>query len=255
MRRTVACLLACTVVAVLPVGGATAEPGPGGLMSPNVSWHGTIPIDSPGIGARVVEGIEHPVLGTQRRLYVTGSKGLSIYDVTNPATPLPLGHLALPHWENEDVAVSDDGNTVVISGDIAGPIFLVDASIVHAPRIMGVVVAGEHTVTCADPDCDFLYGSSGRTYDVRDPLLPVRLVNGWRQTLGVDLRQGAHDLNRDDAGIFISDTVPRLMFDLAPSADYPAGDPRTPRLLTTGTPPDGSRVAYQHNNIRPKADE
>src|SRR4051812_6774858 len=102
----VACALGLPVAhaAVLPDAPPLATPagtidlaGPG-IASANVTYVGTIPIDDPGVGARVVD------VGDQRRLYVTGIPGLSIYDVTQPETPKLLGHLALPNWENEDVA-------------------------------------------------------------------------------------------------------------------------------------------------------
>jgi hypothetical protein len=194
--------------------------------------------------------VTDPLLGPRKRLYVTGSTGLSIYDVTDPAIPIPLGHLALPHWENEDVSVSEDGSRVIIAGDITGPSFIIDTSIAQAPHIAGVIRSGEHTITCADPACDFLYGVSGLVFDLRDPLSVQRPLN-WLTELegqgGVDVRSGPHDLNRDEAGVFVSDTSPRLVFDLVD------GDPLQPRLLAVGNVPAEERLAYQHNNLRPKA--
>jgi hypothetical protein len=61
------------------------------------------------VGAKVVQ------IGEQKRLYVTGVQALTIYDVTKPASPMVLGHLELPNWENEDVRVSEDDKTVLIS--------------------------------------------------------------------------------------------------------------------------------------------
>ena len=74
------------------------------LMSDNVDVLGTIPM--PGvIGARFKDNV----------MYVTGGEGLRTFDVSDPALPKPLGHLPLPHFENEDVSVG--GNTRVISAD------------------------------------------------------------------------------------------------------------------------------------------
>ncbi len=56
----------------------------------------------------------------QPRFYVTGAKGLTIYDVTDPALPRLIGHLPLPHFQNEDVDVSEDGSRVIISSDTVG---------------------------------------------------------------------------------------------------------------------------------------
>src|SRR5687768_2519959 len=103
MRRLALLLvLAVALGALVPASADSVlefEPAVGGFMSPNISYVGTIPIDSPGVGGRVVK------VGNQTRFYVTGVRGLSIYDITNPALPLPMGHVQIPHWENEDVEV------------------------------------------------------------------------------------------------------------------------------------------------------
>src|SRR5688572_13488553 len=81
-----------------------------GIRSENVLYLGTIP-EAPGIGGRVLK------VGNQTRFYMTGAQGLSIYDVTIPVAPILLGKLPLPHFQNEDVDVSDDGKRVIISTD------------------------------------------------------------------------------------------------------------------------------------------
>src|SRR5688500_1967688 len=94
-----------------PKPAKTVQVNPGGanFSSDNVEYISTLPIDTPGVGARVVQ------IGEQKRLYVTGVQSLTIYDVNDPASPKILGRLELPNWENEDVAVSADGKTVLIS--------------------------------------------------------------------------------------------------------------------------------------------
>ena len=98
------------VIALTPTSSSTASsllvnegPGVGGFMSGNVTYVGTIPLDSPGVGGRMLK------VGDQMRFYVTGLKGLTIYDVTNPALPSVLGVFPYYHAQNEDVDVSDDG--------------------------------------------------------------------------------------------------------------------------------------------------
>src|SRR5688572_5004209 len=85
------------------------DPGAGYFTSPNIDYIGTIRNDAPGVGARVL------TVNGQKRLYMSSVQGLSIYDVDDPAQPLLLGHLEIPHWENEDVTVSRDGRTVLMS--------------------------------------------------------------------------------------------------------------------------------------------
>src|SRR3954453_8122623 len=74
------------------------DPGPGGFTSSNVSYVASIPT-----GAGVSAG-EVAVKG-RRRLSVSSAPSLTIYDITNPALPVPLGVLPIYTWENEDMAV------------------------------------------------------------------------------------------------------------------------------------------------------
>lgn len=244
MRR---CLTLVPLVVLLTVGllgPATADVGPDGFSSANVTWKGNIAIDSPGVGGRVVR------VGDRVRFYVTGVKGLTIYDVTSPLSPKVLGTLPLPHWENEDVAVSADGGTVLISVETsATALFVIDTRNPALPVLRSTLRSGSHTASCVDPACDWVYTSSGFTYDLRDKDAPKKLAQGWKikaEQQGVVFRQSAHDVNVDAAGIVTTDTVPRVMLD-------PRPDPTDPKVLTTGTPSPGVDVAYQHNNLRPDA--
>lgn len=249
--RAAALFAAVTLVlglAALAVVPARADVGVGGFMTSNVTWLGNIPIDGAGgIGARVVE------VEGQQRLYVTSIHGLSIYDLSiNPALPVLMGHLPLPHWENEDVAVSADGNTVLVTHDrlvsSSAPLIVIDTTIPQAPVIAATMSRSAHTVTCADDACDWVYSSEGEIYDLRDKSAPA-IHSSWYAAVadqGVTLRQGAHDLNRDDAGYLTTDTVPRVMLDVT--------DPTDPQVVTTSTDEQSAgRIAYQHNNQRPNA--
>src|SRR5687767_5303971 len=153
----------------------TVDLGPGpGFMSDNVSYVATIPIEA--IGARYL------VVNGQPRLYVTGASGLVIYNLANPAQPVPLGTLPLPHFQNEDVDVSDDGKRVIISTDTAAArapggaspgasngIHIIDTADAANPKLVGFIALSNHTTTCADPACNWLYGSGGRIINATDP--------------------------------------------------------------------------------------
>lgn len=241
MRRVLTTFAAAAALAassVLPVG---ADPGPGGFRSPNVSWVANIPIDSPGVGARVV------TIGDQIRLYVTGVKGLTIYDVTNPALPVPIGATALPNWENEDVEVSADGRTVIVANDVFDVSYLIDATDPRAPILKGLIPGGEHTITCADRTCKWAYGRSGAIFDLRDRAAPKLLDHTWFPAK-VKLTQRVHDIFRDETGLLFTDTLPRMILD-------PRRDPTRPKLIAAGAAPAAARVAYQHNSVRPGAKE
>jgi len=226
--------LAAPLVALalsVPTGAATGDPGVGGFMSPNVSWGGAIPIDLPGIGAKVVQ------VGAQRRFYVTGLRGLSIYDVTNPAIPLPLGHLELPHFENEAVSVAADGSVAFVSSDVSPQTYVIDTTIPQVPRIASIIPDGTHTLACANPGCTVVYASDRWAYDVSDRANP-REIGGWGG--------GGHAANLDAGGFVVSDGGLQV-FD-------PRKNPKNPKLLTSAAS-TGRRGAFSwgHNNIRPDA--
>jgi hypothetical protein len=218
---------------------------PPGITSDNVTYVGTIP-DTPGIGGRMLK------VGNQTRFYVTGAKGLTIYDVTNPALPTVIGALPLPHFQNEDVDVSDDGSRVIISTDTvhAGPngttvaagggsIRVIDTSNPAMPRVTAYIASGNHTTTCADAKCDWLYGSSGNIYDARTPGVITQLPTGVPGG-------GGHAFNRDASGLLISDSGTRRVLDVT--------NPASPVIISDGKP-KGTDGLLQHNNVRPRADQ
>lgn len=248
MRRLVLSLSVLALVgAVLPT-LASAEDlrlvqlplGQGAYVSENVEYLGTIPV-APGIGGRVV------TVEGQQRLYMTGGQGLYVFDLTDPARPLPIGFYHLPHFQNEDVDVSDDGARVIISTDTAGAdrngtasngIHVLDTSDLSNIKRAGFINQSNHTTTCADARCEWLYGSGGRIYDATNPA-SIKVLGSWKPE-GVS---GGHALNRDEAGLMISDTNPRVVLDVS--------DPAAPVELARGKAsialPDG---LLQHNNVR-----
>ena len=258
---TIAVIVAWTVLPS-PAGIAGPADGlvdtnaaPGGFMSDNVIWLGNIPIDLVGIGGRPADTPDGS------RFFTTGAGGLSIYDTTTPERPALLGHLPLPHFENEDVSVSDDGRRVLLTADFLVYGFLtyvIDASTPETPIVEHVMTHGAHTITCVLADCSWVYTSESATYHIDAPGGPKVYdgSEGWetkvREQLppGVEWRQGAHDHNRDAGGLIITDTVPRLVLDVTDQ-----GTPLDPDVVAWSTD-DHSQgsVAYQHNNMRPDAD-
>lgn len=221
------------LLAALALGAAAlgvpshADPGPGHFTSPNVTWVANIPLEAPAIGARVLQ------IGAQRRFYVSTTHGMAIWDVTNPAVPLPIGRVAMPHWENESFAVSDDGKTAFLTSDPGfgqPPLtYVVDASIPQAPHVVSVIPDGAHTATCANAACTHLYGDAGWIYDVRERANP-KAVSG---------RAGAvHYAWRDAAGLLWDDG----------SIIDPRKNPAAPTRTRVGT-------GGWHNNMRPNAEK
>src|SRR3954465_15423399 len=100
-------LLATFAALVAAVPAASAATLPDAVMSPNVEYLGSIQQDV-GLttGAKVIGD----------RMFVTSGKNISIYDISNPATPQPLGTMtANIAWENEEVPTN--GKVLVVASD------------------------------------------------------------------------------------------------------------------------------------------
>lgn len=215
-----------------------------GFASPNVEYIGTIPLDAPGVGAHLrTDG------AGRRLLYVSGVPGLSIYDVSSPAEPLLLGHLPLPNWENEDVTVSADGKTALVTEfmDIFY-LHVVDVSDPTLPVLRSTVPlrAAGHISDCMDRACNVVWGSDGEILDLSDKAHPNFLDKTWTNLLGLP---PGHNINIDAAGYALTDTTPMGLADIT--------NPLAPRLLAKSAAAQHSlnKTAYQHNNLRPRADE
>ncbi|MDP9102221.1 MAG: hypothetical protein M3N21_08770 [Actinomycetota bacterium] len=221
---------ATPVPVAIPASAAT-------FASSNVHHLGTIPLDGSGVSMRIVK------VGAQVRAFVSGTAGLSIYDATDPATPTLLGHLPIYNWENEDIAVSQDGSTAILT-EFDGQLYLhvIDVSNPLLPTLKGTLpLQASHTAECADRHCNYLFGSEGQTFDIRDRAHPTQLATGWGDLTGAGR---GHNLHQDAAGIWTSDTDPLVVFKETP-------DPLHLTVLTHG--PISLNTAYQHNNIRPRA--
>jgi hypothetical protein len=244
--------LALATAAVLVMGGAASAipslpvspmaPAVPSLsvVSPNVRHVGTIPLEGVGVSMRVRK------VGNQVRAFVSGAAGLSIYDATNPRNPLLLGHLPIYNWENEDIAISGDGKTAILTEFMSSfYLHVVDVSDPTLPVLQGTLpLDGAHTAECADRACNYLFGAEGQTYDITDRSAPKRLpeARSWGALTGAG---GGHALHQDAAGYWISDTMPLVMFKTNP-------DPFQLKVFTKGT--ITKNTAYQHNNVRPRAD-
>ncbi|MGQ0432886.1 MAG: hypothetical protein ACT452_10845 [Microthrixaceae bacterium] len=215
-----------------------------GFASPNVDYVGTIPLDSPGVGAHLRTDDQG-----RRLMYVSGVPGLSIYDLSSPAEPLLLSHLPMPNWENEDITVSADGKTALMTEFMnIFYVHVIDVSDPTLPVLKSTVPfrAAGHIADCMDPACDVVWGSDGEILDLRDKANPVFLSTTWTSQLFVG---PGHNVNIDAAGYAMTDTRPMVFADIS--------NPLAPRrIATSSTAQHGTyKTAYQHNNLRPRADE
>lgn len=236
------------------------NPGPASFRSANLDYVATLPIDSPGVGANVVQ------VGAQKRLYVTGVQSLTIYDVTKPASPMVLGRLELPNWENEDVTVSADGKTVLIS-EFTGTYMHViqvddgpNGTLIPKPVGFSPLDNG-HIVTCIDTACDWVYGSEGSIIDLRDKTKPTHLAQGWAAQL--KLPSNGHNIEViTPSTCTYTDGIPSctggiVSADVTPVTILNVADPTKPTIITQSIKKemDARKTAYQHNNMIPLAEQ
>jgi hypothetical protein len=198
--RIAAALATAALVAPTFAGGApvSALPVAPGFTSPNVEWLGTIP-QAGTIGAKFVTD----KAGKAKWMYVTGVEGFTVYDVSNPELPVPMGHLPLPHFENEDV----DGNdkVAVVSTSPGGQIFVVDVSNKNVPLLATELNTDDgdaHTSNCVDGCARWFYSTEGSYLKAVD--LNAALSGDGQAIYKVkyDAYVGAvHDVDQDASGI------------------------------------------------------
>jgi len=157
---------------LLLFGAATANAGPsqGGFSTDNVEYVGFLPFE-PGTSTGVtIEG---------KWMYLTSWKNISIYDISDPASPvlsdtLPVGFM----FENEDVEVSPGGKFLLFSESLPDDVLHVydvedKTNIVPLAEVEG---AGDHTTSCI-LKCKWAYGSDGAITDLRNPAEPKLMVD------------------------------------------------------------------------------
>ena len=233
--RALAAAIFMTLFIAAPASAATL---PDAVMSPNVEYLGSIQQDV-GLtaGAKVIGD----------RMFVTSGKNISIYDISNPATPQPLGAMtANVTWENEEVPTN--GKLLVVASDFYA---VGDADCVAALAVDGCVqffdvrdpanvkkVAtipiANHTAECV-LDCQYIYGQSGTIIDARGVLdgTPPKVVGNWLDELraqGVD-SQSCHHIREIRPGVILTACQPFSAISVNPED---GGSPEHPKVLYTG---------------------
>ena len=210
--------LAC-VVAALGTGAGTAEAQDGSVSGP-VEFVKNVPFDW-------VSGIGSEQLGDY--LYLSGTRALSIYDVSDPVDPALVSHVPYGfEFQNEDV--STNGKTLLISESLPTPFLHVwDVSDPRLPvRTFSVPLAGDHTHTCI-LDCTYSYGSEGTIVDLEEGPVP-QVVGNWLDLVGKPGVQ-THDVEEVRPGLIVVSTIdtPFFLVDVR--------DPMRPRLVAEGDHP------------------
>ena len=125
-------------------------------------------------------------------MFVTSGKNISIYDISDPATPKPLGAMKVNvAWENEEVptngkvlAVASDFYSVGVPECVAalaadGCVQLFDVRDPANIKQVGTIPIANHTAECV-LDCQYFYGRAGTIIDARGVLDGTR-AEGDRQ--------------------------------------------------------------------------
>jgi len=235
--------LRAAVVATLLILGlaapAAAEPAlPDAVMSANVEYLGSIQQDV-GLtaGAKVVGD----------RLFVTSGKNISIYDISDPANPQPLGGMkANVAWENEEVptngkvlAVASDFYSVGVPECVAalaadGCVQFFDVRDPSDIRQVGTIPIANHTAECV-LDCQYFYGRAGTIIDARGILdgTAPKVIGNWIDELraqGVDERS-CHHIREIRPGVLLTACQPFAAISV--NAED-GGSPAHPKVLYTG---------------------
>jgi hypothetical protein len=207
-------------------------------MSDNVEYLGSIKQDV-GLttGAKVVGD----------RLFVTSGKNISIYDISDPASPRALGLMKTNiAWENEEVptngkvlAVASDFYSVGVPECVAamaatGCLQFFDVRDPANVRQVGTVPIPNHTVECV-LDCQYFYGKAGTIVDARgilDGKAPT-VIGNWIAELkaqGVS-ESSCHHIREIRPGVLLTACRPFAAISVNASD---GGSPAHPRVLYTG---------------------
>src|SRR5688500_12496112 len=100
-------LLAVPALLVGLLSPASAGPTAGGFASDNVEYVGHLAFEKSTSTGVTLAG---------KYMYLTSWKNISVYDISDPTSPQLLDIEHVGFWfENEDVAVSPDGSTLIFS--------------------------------------------------------------------------------------------------------------------------------------------
>ena len=152
--------------------------------------------------------------------YATGwASGLTVFDLREPALPVPVGALALPHYENEDVEVCGDTLLIAndrVTGDTGGMLHVVDVAEPSLPALLATLpLPGEgrgagHVANFVNAGCTQVWVDGGddvEVIDLSDRANPRSLgtFRSWAAVGPNPQRPSAflvtHDSELDDKGI------------------------------------------------------
>jgi hypothetical protein len=213
------------------------------VMSDNVEYLGSIKQDiGMTTGAKIVGD----------RMFVTSGKNISIYDISDPASPKALGSMYTNiAWENEEVptngevlAVASDFYSLgvpecVMAGEAAGCVQFFDVRDPANIRQVGTIPIANHTIECA-LDCQYFYGRVGTIVDARGVLdgTPPTVIGDWIDELdgqtvgGIEIHEkSCHHIRELSPGILLTACQPFVVFSILAKD---GASPAHPKALYAG---------------------
>ena len=254
MKRFVSGAVATFLLATAaPAAAQVAVPAPpsvppagDAVMSPNVEYLGSIKQD---IG--MTTGTK--IIGD--RMFVTSAKNLSIYDISNPASPQPLGGMFTNvAWENEEVPTN--GELLVVASDFyalgvpecvaagaaGGCLQFFDVRDPANIKQVATLPKINHTAECA-LDCQYVYGQRGTIVDARGVLDGTQptVIGNWITQVTAELRRltgnntitegNCHHIREIKPGVLLTACRPFVVFSINAKD---GGSPTSPKVLSYG---------------------
>jgi hypothetical protein len=235
MRRPRTRLLAVALLGALSLAGLPADaaapvpdgPTAGGFASDNVEYVTHVPLNNDSAGGRIVG----------KFFYVTSSRDLKIYDISDPLQPQLAGILPLPqepYFAEEDL---DTNGKIALVGSL-GTLYVIDVEDKSNPTVISTLGgADQHTISCL-LDCKWAYGSEGVIVDLRDATAP-EIAGDWGKGMPTG---NAHDVTEVKPGFVVTSSQPIMFLDARK-------DPTKPKLLALGANEDGRLI---HDNLWPQ---
>lgn len=217
-------LVAVSLMVFSGVAGAQSVPiGPaaGFTSGDEVEYVGFVPFE---VGSSTGVSIQG------KYMYLTSWKNISIYDISDPASPVRLSQAPFGFaFENEQVSVTPDGRYLFFSEQLPNNVLHVwDVEDKTSPQlVVSVPDAGGHTQSCV-LKCKWLYSSEGTVVDVRNPLEP-KIIEGldWRaEALGQPVSM--HDVFEVRNGFIIDSPIS------GPFHYIDVRNPLKPKLVASG---------------------
>ncbi|PTX64554.1 LVIVD repeat-containing protein [Melghirimyces profundicolus] len=211
----------------------------------------------------------------QPYMYANTLSGITVYDISEPTRPVPVGHLPISYFENENanLAEREDGTKfLLVAIDLYGvtpthddpslatdnEIAVVDVTDPTHPHVTSRVktTTRTHTVTCVNPECTYAY-TSGSKDDAGNPAFSIINLKDPAQPFEEKVYPSSvgatgHDWDIDASGV-------AWHTGLEGTVAYDISDPLNPKVLNAtderglnGT--DWNNFIH-HNTLRPHAKE